>query len=57
MVLETVVIWSRTLVTVRGVKVMVVAVPALVREVTGAVVPSEKSRVPAVIWSLVLGRS
>ena len=47
----------RTLVTLRALKVTVVAEPALLSEGTFTVLPSEKVSVPLVIWSAVLGRS
>ena len=53
----TVVTVSLRLVVERAVKVTVVALPALSREGTATVLPSEKVRVPAVIWSAALGRS
>ena len=53
----TVVTVSRRLVVARSGKLTLVPMPALSRAGTGTVVPSEKVRVPPVIWSLALGRS
>lgn len=54
---ETLVTVSRSVVVARAVNVITVAVPSLLSDGTVTVVPSEKVRVPPVIWSLPLGRS
>jgi hypothetical protein len=47
----------RTLVTLRGLKLTVVAEPELLSAGTGTVVPLENVRVAPVIWSEEFGRS